>query len=996
MDTLKQIIQQCHDRKNRRLSQRKTTVLPAGYNEYPYHFRVHYAHEKSAILYDLEKAHISFMPIGQSPFDRAPRDWASEERIENRQDTQNWRSQRWFASWGIGIYTGETSGQEHANWHDIEFTYHAVLNVPDAVSLCLEALIGSVMNPLVTLTKEGGLRFSCRVMDYVHPNTIEAKQYIYKHQPTQTDPKHRDVFVKVKGAMDYSVWDARYEVLTGSLLEPPVISGDVLFALLGFFRSALHRPGLGSVDRTLRKYEPKAFDGDTAINPLEIDERKVSVPEKMCAVREGNLSPLAIKRPRPVLTKQAHSEPELFDIADILETDARVIGIETGLRHPMENREIERALLEKEPLLLSLPTFDYCKQADQYWTAEGFSVGAFWHPDHLEYVIKDIPRDELLKRPFAHGNLCIDAQRHKAIFLRGGNSNLILCPKCPVYEACLDHGFHSQHKKVPTTDVCIVEHKGRQVLLDPLWDYSADYFFRDSDRVCVVSNMYASDLFVNYSILTLSWLEDWIRYWNGSILGDFAHAMLNAIRINESDLTDNIVTRIRAVVKTFDGAEETLIEQMCQVNVAVEGSPCIGMSIKDAIAFGIIDIESVESINKGQRTVHNQNWTYWHQLKRFFEHYCRDADAPMYFDKRQLRFWIPPVLHPRIKKLVILSPSLCEEHLRKVFPNEPFKIYNLGTKETLAGNRVYQLRSEMYSPDSILNYDLDWDALGLSSVGTRFAIGVHREIARAVDTQHTLIFPVNTDEVLKDTLKHGNTKSTHFRRYIPWAAKVWRDAFEGSDVIWVFGTPHLSPDLIWKQAKILFGDEAEPLDYSVSVNPYIFKDERLQRLSDQYARHALMGMLTYSGLQASGKTIILNTALRVPGITDTPETELFDWEDFEIAGGLERLSETIAQRETYEVEYAEMDASWHRERIEFLLGVSASQANRILKRLRGGLRARVPLEVQILNLLADGEKTTAELINTVQGNPGAVKNALTKLVRQDEIVRVRQGMYDLA
>ena len=110
---------------------------------------------------------------------------------------------------------------------------------------------------------------------------------------------------------------------------------------------------------------------------------------------------------------------------------------------------------------------------------------------------------------------------------------------------------------------------------------------------------------------------------------------------------------------------------------------------------------------------------------------------------------------------------------------------------------------------------------------------------------------------------------------------------------------------------------------------------------------------------------------------------------------MERLSETIAQREVYETEYAEMDASWSRERIEFLLGVSASQANRILKKLRGGLRFPVRLEVQILNLLANGEKTTTELIGRVQGNPGAVKNALTKLVRQNEIVRIRQGVYDL-
>ena len=878
MDTLKHVIQQCHNRMHRTLNQRKTIVLPA-YNKYPYHFRVHYAYGESAILYDLEKANISFLPIGQSPFDRAPTDWnridKHRDRINNQQMTGNWRLRQWFSSWGIGIYTGETSGQAGANWHDIEFTGQSILNVPDEVSLCLDALISSVMNPLVTLTKEGGLRFSCRVIDYVHPDTIEAKQYIYKHQPTQTDPKHREVFVKVKGAMDYSVWDARYKVLTGSLVEPPVILSDVLFALLGFFRSELHRPGLARVDKTLSEYEPQAFDDDNVIKPLQVDEREVSVPEKMRAVREGHLSPLAIKRPKPVLTKQAHSEPEPFEIADILETDARVIGIETGLRHPSENREIERALLEKEPLLLSMPTIDYCKEADQYHTAAGFSIGALWHPDHLEYVIKDIPRDELLKRPFARGNLCIDAQRWRALYFKGGHSNDIICPKCPVYEECQDQGFHSQFKRIPKTDVIINEYITRQVLLDPRAAPSADVFFKGQERVCVLSNMYASGLFVKCSF-GIKWLKDWIQYWEGSVLGDFAHAMLNAIRINESDLTDNIAARIRAVVKTFEGAEETLIEQMCQVNVAVEGAASIGMSMKDAVAFGIQDISTVERIQEIQQIYWHSDWTYFHQLKRFFQYYPRDTDAPMWYENYHLTFWNPPELYPYVKKLVLLSPSLCEEHLKKVFPNEKVEVYNLGTKETLAGNRVYQLRGEVHSPHSILNYDLDWDALGLSSVGIRFAIGAHREVGRATGTQHTLVWYDEMDKILKDNLKKGNTKSIYFFKDIPKKAKFLQAQFEGSDVIWMFGAPYFPPNLIWQQAKILFGDEAEPLNYSVSMNPYIFKDKRLQKLADQYAACALIGMLTYSELAESGKTIILNTALRVPGITDAPETELFD------------------------------------------------------------------------------------------------------------------------
>ena len=997
---LKKIIQRCHDRKNRALSQRQTIVLPAGYDAYPYHFRVHHAHEKSVILYALEKANISFMPIGQEPFDCAPSDWAQSDdysnRIKDRQDTQSWRPRRWYASWGIGIYTGETSGHEDAPWHDIEFTHQAILKAPDAVSVCLEALISAVATPLVTLTKDGGLRFSCRIEEYLHPYILEAKQYIYEHRPTRSDPKHRDVYVEVKGDMDYSIWDARYEILVGSLLEPPVISSEVLFGLLGFFKSVLHRPGRGTVDRTFREYEPQAFDAEDAINPLQIDEREVSVPEKMRAIREGGLSPLAITRPGPVLVKQPYSEPEPFEISDILETDARVIGIETGLRHPEENREIERALLKKEPLFLSLPTYDYCKAADQYWTAEGASIGDFCPADYLEYVVKDIPRDELLKRPFTHGNLCIDSQRYRALFFKGGNSNHILCPKCPVYKECLDRGFHSQYKEIPPTDVCIVEHKTRQVLLDPLWEYSADYFFGDRDRVCIISDMYASNLFVEYG-LSVKWLKEWIQYWECSVLGDFAHAMLNAIRIYEQDLTDNIAKRVRAVVKAFEGAEETLIEQMCQVNVAVEDADgCIGMSMKDAVAFGILNIDTVKSIKKIQPTLFNPNWTYFHQLKRFFEHYKHDADAPMRYEKNHLRYSIPPVLHPGIKKLVILSPSLCEEHLRKVFPNEPFEIYNLGTKETLAGNRVYQLRSEVHSPHSLLNYDLDWDALGLSSIGTRFVIGAHHEIERASDTQHTLIFPVDMNEVWADTLKNRNTKSMHFYKDIPEHAKILRAEFEGADVIWVFGTPYWPPYLIWKYAKILFGDEAEPLDYSVSMNPYVFKDERLQDIWEQYALHALIRMLTYSGLKDSGKTIVLNTALRVPGITDALKTTLFDWEDFEIAGGLDKLPETIARREAFEAEAAKIDGTWLPYPMMQVLGIDRNEANRILRE-EHGRKGSVTIREEILALIKAGKTKLQDIVDAIPDRHlSAVQNEVEQMQNEGVIVRSVWGTYRLS
>ena len=996
---LKKIIQRCHDRKNRALNQRQTIVLPAGYDAYPYHFRVHHAHEKSVILYELEKANISFMPIGQEPFDCAPSDWAQSDdyynRIKDRQDTQSWRPRRWYASWGIGIYTGETSGYEDAPWHDIEFTHQAILKAPDAVSVCLEALISAVATPLVTLTKDGGLRFSCRIEEYLHPYILEAKQYIYEHRPTRSDPKHRDVYVEVKGDMDYSIWDARYEILVGSLLEPPVISSEVLFGLLGFFKSVLHRPGRGTVDRTFRGYEPQAFDAEDAINPLQIDEREVSVPEKMRAIREGGLSPLAITRPGPVLVKQPYSEPEPFEISDILETDARVIGIETGLRHPEKNREIEHAFLEKEALFLDLPTDEHAESALRYYENEGI-IARGWKPrSYLAYMLKHIPIDEQLKHPFEHGNMCIDSYRCNRLSYMGGNPDEIICPKCPVYEECQDQGYLSQFQSIKDAAVmvCGTPH---QLLMNPQYANPIGDVLGKTDRIYVVNYIYASDLFVENQ-LSVKQLKEWIKYWECSVLGDLAHALLNAIRIYKQDLTDNIVKRVRAVVKAFEGAEETLIEQMCQVNVAVEDADgCIGMSMKDAVAFGILNIDTVKNIEKIQPTLFNPNWTYFHQLKHFFEHYKRDADAPMRYEKNQLRYWIPPVLHPRIKKLVILSPSLCEAHLRKAFLNEKVETYNLGTKETLAGNRVYQLRSEGHSPHSLLNYDLDWNTLGLSSIGTRFAIGVHREVKRAADTQHTLIWYDNMDKILKETLKNRNTKSMYFGKNIPEKAEFLRSQFEGAGVIWVLGTPYCPPKLIWKYAKILFGDEAEPLDYSVSMNPYVFKDERLQKISDQYARHALIGMLTYSGLKDSCKTIVLNTALRVPGITDALKTTLFDWADFEIAGGLDKLPETIARREAFEAEAAKIDGTWLPYPMMQVLGIDRNEANRILRE-EHGRKGSVTIREEILALIKAGKTKLQDIVDAIPDRHlSAVQNEVEQMQNEGVIVRSVWGTYRLS
>ena len=184
MNSWEDIIQRCHQQRKKSLRQRKTIVSPALYKDYPYHFTVHCARGHAVRLYDLEQADISFMPIGHAPgSDHAPSDFGGE-RFLKRQGTRDWIPRRWYASWGIQVYTGIPSGHDGAQWHDIDFKYNAISAAPDAVFACIEAVLNSVANPLLALTKSGGLRFSCRVKDYLHPSTEAARQYIHKHSPT--------------------------------------------------------------------------------------------------------------------------------------------------------------------------------------------------------------------------------------------------------------------------------------------------------------------------------------------------------------------------------------------------------------------------------------------------------------------------------------------------------------------------------------------------------------------------------------------------------------------------------------------------------------------------------------------------------------------------------------------------------------------------------------------------------------------------------------------
>ncbi len=143
------------------------------------------------------------------------------------------------------------------------------------------------------------------------------------------------------------------------------------------------------------------------------------------------------------------------------------------------------------------------------------------------------------------------------------------------------------------------------------------------------------------------------------------------------------------------------------------------------------------------------------------------------------------------------------------------------------------------------------------------------------------------------------------------------------------------------------------------------------------------------------RRIVLIAGAPLPNITNRQETAIFDWEDFEIAGGLDKLLEIIAIRERFEQERENLTADSSREEVQRVLECSQRQANRVLQRLRGGNIPRKTFKEQILSLLTDGEKKTAEITAAIDGHPEAIQHELTRLVEADEIVRIRRGVYAL-
>ncbi len=285
------------------------------------------------------------------------------------------------------------------------------------------------------------------------------------------------------------------------------------------------------------------------------------------------------------------------------------------------------------------------------------------------------------------------------------------------------------------------------------------------------------------------------------------------------------------------------------------------------------------------------NWTFWHQLKRFFTHYTRDADAPMRWEDEALQFWVPSALHPSVKHLLVKGPILYSEHLHRAFLGEETEILHTQPMAWVPENRVFQIRTSIYPRETLLDFSGTWDVIGMSETGQHIFFRIQSEIERDPNIKHGIITVLYALEQLKSMTKNENICFLReFQRL-----EGLETACQEAQVLWIVGMPEIGPATMLEVTRTFFGNDEEPLSYEMEPEPYRYKDARVQSVHEKVVTRIFTEIMELVQLNRSAnKKVMLITGFRIPEITDRSETLLFDWKDFDVAGGLDKLAEVIA------------------------------------------------------------------------------------------------------
>ena len=967
-------LQRCIQRHESPLLALKTRVFHHrdGYQKRYERYAVAYAAGKTIDPENLSRAALGFLPIGNNGHclesytqPNADKDW------ETTYGVSDWEPKSWRNAYGIQIYTGSPSG----DLTSLDFEYEIIRDHPQPFLETLTSLCQLTENPLLVISKSGGLRFECRTPGYVHPKTDQRYVATWKNHR-----EHEQLYLEIFGEKGLSRYDARYEIYTGSLLNIPTIDPHALFEIVDQLREQIGEPrpeksaakpqptqipekrqktgevpAVKIVDGlpegiTWRERKDGSFESVRGDYPCQVTKHTKSHgaaqyyrqtngqidaychnckepwivkhsdrTARINEIRAGRLSPLAVNR-LPSKLPPMEQFSGIFDtlakarekIADILKSSARVFGLraDTGVG---KNYESASYVIDGGALLQIVPTSELAAEQEGRMSARGIAVFRY---RGLMHHWQD---GEAVHLRFPHDAPCIQAARCEAYRQKGGNMYQVICPSCPVLSECLIAGYRSQANQAAMAAAVLMPIP--DAFTNPTYSgFLKPYLsaYMKTQRLCIVDEVNVFKLFVECT-LTKDRLKAIMAMWKDHTVAEFAEKILTLCEIHDTPY------KIADLLSDYTEKELQIIKRrLQQVRVDVVsnfgGTETRVMSLDDAVKDGYIpavtdaDIAALPEVDG--------HWGLIDQLQAFFNHYRRPEDAPMAYHEGVLRWVVPPVVHPKVWKLGLMSATLDGALLPRAVPDS--EMHDLPPVDWEAGAEVYQLRTHKAPRRTV--YDLEkvkdettgkekWVPIWFSSTGQRLWHLVEQEIRSTPDKKHGIISYKQVLEWIAPEIEElGIEAVANFGGLVGLDTK-----FEKVDTLWVLFAPEVPPSELEWNARMVFGNDTEPLSFERGEGGH-WVDARVQQVFDACVIAELVQAVGRARLVLYAKRVVIISALPLPGITE--RAVLFDETDSEIAGGLANLASTVADREAAELEvsgdvHAYAQATGHSERTAY-------------------------------------------------------------------------------
>ena len=660
---------------------------------------------------------------------------------------------------------------------------------------------------------------------------------------------------------------------------------------------------------------------------------------------------------------------------------------------------------------------------------------------------------------------CIQPVKFDALRARGAIPQAALCPSCPVYDECRDTGYLSQSQTAQQADFLLTAQDG--IFFDKSLAGFAKQVLHDNQRVVngIVDEVKVHELF-SRNVLTKAELQQIAEAWKNTPAGEFALATIDALEhgtepdlekvrqevLNLSESQERFIirafTEIRIHGQAFFDEESRIYDEAGDlmlasgtfypkdgVKIAIATSQdaleilnqqeipavfrheidanVLTLSYKQAIKFGFYEIpidDDTNPILNFPKLHPNSHWTPLHQLQALFDQYPRIADTPIHYDGETLVFYLSPVVHPSLDRIIMMSATAETELIAdKVFTDREVQVVEAEPARWEESNEVFQLCTAKAPRATVLDSNDN-----LKGFGQRAWDAMVEEIERTPDKTHAVI----TYKCLQERYNlPSNVVTGHYG-----AVEGFNERFADCSVFWFLFDPRLPPHEAALRAKMIFGRDDEPLNHEYDKRRGVYVDDRLQRIADHYAIEQLLQAIGRARLvRRTGVKVVIFCARELPGISGRAETTLFNLQDFIIAGGLDKLKDQVKKREAREAQLRETIRQYVEE------GMSD---NKICKTLRihhvqlREIKAEVlpsldsegmsqssqlaisniiescePVTNEIKRLIHSGLTCTKDLCDRLNEShsqsPDATRQQLTRLVKVDELIRMRRGVYAL-